>query len=126
MRELGPGVSKVGVGEPVILSWIKGSGANVLATVYRENGRAIDAGGITTFARHTIVSENRLTRLPAEMPLREAALVGCPVPTGVGAVINTAGARPGQSVACSVRVAWVAAPWRARGSRDVIRSLPWT
>ena len=54
VRELGPGVRKVRVGEPVVLSWIKGSGANVFGTVYQENGRAINAGGVTTFARHTI------------------------------------------------------------------------
>ena len=46
-----------------------------------------------------MASENRLTPIPPAFPLREAALLGCPVPTGIGAVWNTAGARPGQSLA---------------------------
>lgn len=99
VREVGPGVAKVRPGDAVILSWIKGSGADVPRTAYGWNARSVNAGGITTFARLTVVSENRVTPLPAEFPLREAALLGCPLPTGMGAVVNTAGARPGQSVA---------------------------
>jgi S-(hydroxymethyl)glutathione dehydrogenase/alcohol dehydrogenase len=99
VREVGAGVQKVKAGDAVILSWIKGSGLNVPGTVYAWDGRAVNAGGVTTFMRHTIASENRLTPLPAGFPMREAALLGCPVPTGAGAVLNTAGARPGQSLA---------------------------
>jgi S-(hydroxymethyl)glutathione dehydrogenase/alcohol dehydrogenase len=99
VREVGPGVTRVRPGDAVLLSWIKGAGADVPGTVYDWKGRAVNAGGVTTFARHTVVSENRVTRLPPGFPLREAALLGCPVPTGVGAVLNTAGARPGQSLA---------------------------
>jgi S-(hydroxymethyl)glutathione dehydrogenase / alcohol dehydrogenase len=98
VREVGAGVSHVRVGDAVMLSWIKGPGANVPSTVYEWNGRKVNAGGVTSFARFTVVSENRLTPLPADFPLRQAALLGCPVPTGVGAVLNTAGARPGQSL----------------------------
>jgi len=99
VRERGAGVAKVCEGDAVILSWIKGSGANAAGTTYNWNGRKVNAGGVTTFARFTVVSENRLTRLPANFPLPEAALLGCPVPTGVGAVVNSALARPGQSIA---------------------------
>ncbi|HEX8136018.1 MAG TPA: zinc-binding dehydrogenase [Pyrinomonadaceae bacterium] len=96
--DVGPGVTKVRAGERVILSWIKGSGADVPGTVYQWNDRAVNAGGITTFSRHAIVSENRLTPLPKDVPARIAALMGCAVPTGVGAVFNTARPRPGQSM----------------------------
>lgn len=99
VRELGAGVHKVRAGDAAILSWLKGSGADVPNTLYRWNGRTVNAGGVTTFARFTVVSENRLTVLPPDFPLRDAAPLGCPVPTGVGAVVNTAGARPGQSIA---------------------------
>ncbi|MBY0522083.1 MAG: zinc-binding dehydrogenase [Gemmataceae bacterium] len=99
VRELGTGVRKVQTGDAVILSWLKGSGADIPGTVYAWNGRDVNAGGVTTFSRFAVVSENRLTRLSPDFPLREAALLGCPVPTGVGAVVNTAAARPGQSVA---------------------------
>jgi S-(hydroxymethyl)glutathione dehydrogenase / alcohol dehydrogenase len=99
VREVSPGVHKVKEGDAVILSWIKGVGLNVPGTVYHWNGKPVNAGGVTTFSRHTVVSENRLTPMPAGFPMREAALLGCPVPTGVGSVWNTAGARPGQSLA---------------------------
>lgn len=97
--ETAPGTTRVKPGDRVILSWIKGSGANVAGTVYDWNGRAVNAGAITTFQRHAVVSENRLTVVPDGLPMATAALVGCAVPTGVGVVFNTAAARPGQSLA---------------------------
>src|SRR5436305_440443 len=99
VREVGPGCTKVKPGGRVILSWIKGSGADVPGTVYDWNGRKVNAGGITTFATRSVISENRLTVVPDGMPLRLAALVGCAVPTGAGVIFNTARPRPGQSVA---------------------------
>lgn len=98
VREVGPGVTKVKPGDRVILSWIKGAGADVPGTVYGWNGRPVNAGGITTFATHSVVSENRLTPVPDGMPMRLAALVGCAVPTGAGVIFNTARPKPGQSV----------------------------
>jgi S-(hydroxymethyl)glutathione dehydrogenase/alcohol dehydrogenase len=97
--ETGPGVAKVKPGDRAILSWIKGNGADVPGTVYGWQGRSVNAGGITTFSRHAILSENRLTPLPAGVSMRQAALLGCAVPTGVGVVFNTAQPRPGQSLA---------------------------
>lgn len=99
VREVGPGVGKVKPGDSVILSWIKGSGADVPGTVYNWNGRTVNAGAITTFAAHSVISENRLTVIPDGLSMRHAALVGCAVPTGAGVVINTAQPRPGQSLA---------------------------
>src|SRR5262245_7910983 len=97
--EVGPGVTKVRAGDRVILSWIKGSGVNVAGSTYCWGGRTVNAGAITTFSRYSVVSENRLTALPKAVAMREAALLGCAVPTGAGAVFNTAGARPGASLA---------------------------
>jgi S-(hydroxymethyl)glutathione dehydrogenase / alcohol dehydrogenase len=103
VRDVGLGVSKVKPGDLVILSWIKGSGADVPGTIYDWQGRKVNAGGITTFARHSVISENRLTVIPPSLgeglPERLVPLLGCAVPTGVGAVVNTAQARPGQSLA---------------------------
>jgi S-(hydroxymethyl)glutathione dehydrogenase / alcohol dehydrogenase len=99
VQEVGPGVSRCRPGDRVALSWIKSSGADVPGTVYRWNDRSVNAGGVTTFARHAVVSENRVTVLPPDFDLGDAALLGCAVATGVGAVLNTAGVRPGQSVA---------------------------
>jgi S-(hydroxymethyl)glutathione dehydrogenase/alcohol dehydrogenase len=99
VRDLGPGVGKVKPGDRAILSWIKGSGADVSGSVYRWNGRSVNAGAITTFGRYSVISENRLTVVPEDLPMRLAALVGCAVPTGFGVVFNTAQPRPGQSLA---------------------------
>lgn len=97
--ETSPGITKVKAGDPVILSWIKGSGLNVPGTVYSWNGRPVNAGGVTTFQRHAVVAENRLTRIPEGLPMTEAVMLGCALPTGLGAVVNTANPSAGQSVA---------------------------
>lgn len=96
--EVGPGAAKIKPGERVILSWIKGSGAEAGGTVYRWDGRDVNAGPVATFSRHAVVSENRLTRLPDDVPAGPAALLGCAIPTGVGSVLNAARAKPGQSL----------------------------
>ena len=97
--EVGEGVTKVRPGDRVVLTWIKGQGADVPSTVYREGATAINSGAISTFMRHTITCESRLVPLPAEMPLGEAALLGCAVPTGAGIVLNSAKMDRGASVA---------------------------
>lgn len=96
--ETGPGVSRVKAGDSVILSWLKGSGANVAGTVYDWDSQPVNAGAVTTFQRHAIISENRLTPLPTDFPRDLAALIGCAVPTGFGVVFNAAQARAGQSI----------------------------
>jgi S-(hydroxymethyl)glutathione dehydrogenase/alcohol dehydrogenase len=97
--EVGSEIKKVAVGDQVIVSWIKGSGGDVPGTVYEGNGQKINAGGATTFARHAVISENRLTVIPEGVSLRDASYIGCAVPTGIGAVVNTAQPQPGQSLA---------------------------
>ncbi|MBI5569127.1 MAG: zinc-binding dehydrogenase [Desulfomonile tiedjei] len=97
--ETSPGVTKVKTGDRAILSWIKGSGCDVLGTVYQWNGRNVNAGGITTFSRHAVIAENRLTPLRDGVSMEDAALMGCAVPTGLGVVFNTLAPRPGQAVA---------------------------
>ncbi|MCM8746665.1 Zn-dependent alcohol dehydrogenase [Thermomicrobium sp. CFH 73360] len=54
--------------------------------------------GVSCFAEYTVVPEQGLLKLPADVPLDRAALVGCGVTTGVGAVLFAAGVRPGESV----------------------------
>lgn len=55
--------------------------------------------GVSCFAEYTVVPEQGLLKLPDDIPLDRAALVGCGVTTGVGAVLFAAGVRPGDSVA---------------------------
>src|SRR5262249_31605556 len=97
VREVGPGVDRVKPGDHAVLSWIKGAGADVTGTVYGWGGRQVNAGAITTFSRYAVLSANRRTRLPEAVPLREAALLGCAVATGLGSVLNTGEAGPGRS-----------------------------
>ncbi len=55
--------------------------------------------GLASFAEQLLVHENYLVKVTPEMPLDKAALIGCGVTTGVGAVLNTAGVRAGETVA---------------------------
>ena len=55
--------------------------------------------GLGTFSTRTVVQRASLVPIAQDMPLDKAALIGCGVMTGVGAVINTAGVEPGSSVA---------------------------
>ncbi|MBV8692577.1 MAG: Zn-dependent alcohol dehydrogenase [Actinobacteria bacterium] len=54
---------------------------------------------LSSFAEQLLVHENMLVKIRPDMPLDKAALIGCGVTTGVGAVINTAQVRPGDVVA---------------------------
>ena len=54
--------------------------------------------GLGGFAERALVHENQLALLPKEMPFAQAALLGCGVVTGAGAVLNTAGVSAGDSV----------------------------
>jgi S-(hydroxymethyl)glutathione dehydrogenase / alcohol dehydrogenase len=54
---------------------------------------------LASFAEMLLVHEHLLVKIRPDMPLDKAALIGCGVTTGVGAVLNTAGVRPGETVA---------------------------
>jgi S-(hydroxymethyl)glutathione dehydrogenase/alcohol dehydrogenase len=55
--------------------------------------------GLATFAEEMLVHENAIVKINPDIPMDRAALVGCGVPTGVGAVIRTAKVPEGASVA---------------------------
>jgi S-(hydroxymethyl)glutathione dehydrogenase / alcohol dehydrogenase len=97
--EVGSAVTKVKVGDKVVLSWIKGTGIEAGGAVYDWDGKKVNAGGVTTFQRHSVVSENRLTLLPPDLPMDIAVLLGCAAPTGMGAVYNVLKVQPGDAVA---------------------------
>ncbi|MGE5595382.1 MAG: Zn-dependent alcohol dehydrogenase [Hyphomicrobiales bacterium] len=54
---------------------------------------------ISSYAEHMLLHENAVVKIREDMPLDRAALIGCGVMTGVGAVLNTAKIEPGSSVA---------------------------
>jgi S-(hydroxymethyl)glutathione dehydrogenase/alcohol dehydrogenase len=55
--------------------------------------------GTSTFAQYTVVPEIALAKVRRDAPLDKVCLLGCGVTTGIGAVLNTARVRPGESVA---------------------------
>jgi S-(hydroxymethyl)glutathione dehydrogenase/alcohol dehydrogenase len=71
--------------EPPKLSW-KGAPVNQFAN-------------LSAYAEQMLVHENALVRVRDDMPLDRAALIGCGVTTGVGAVLNTARVEAGATVA---------------------------
>lgn len=64
------------------------------------NGKPLNHySGISGFAEYAVVSELSLVPIPKSVPLLDAAIMGCAVVTGFGAVVNTAGDVAGKSVA---------------------------
>src|SRR4029077_13037020 len=64
-----------------------------------RNGVALFQGfGLGGFAEQALIHENQLAVIPKEMPFAPAALLGCGVVTGAGAVLNTANVCAGDSV----------------------------
>lgn len=96
--EIGPGVRHTKAGDKVVLHWRKGRGIESAVPSYSWRGKKLNAGWVTTFNRHAVVSENRLTVIPPESDMEVAALFGCAVTTGFGVVQNNAKLRIGESV----------------------------
>ena len=97
--EVGPGVSKVKVGDEVILGWIKSDGIDALGAKYTCNGQIINSGKVTTFSNYSVVSESRLVKKPFGLPFDIAVLFGCALPTGAGMVLNELNPPSSSSVA---------------------------
>jgi S-(hydroxymethyl)glutathione dehydrogenase/alcohol dehydrogenase len=95
--EAGPGVRQVKSGDRVVLHWRKGPGIESPVPAYSWKGKKLNAGWITTFNEHAVVSENRLTVIPADSELDVAALFGCAVTTGFGVIQNNAKVKIGES-----------------------------
>lgn len=118
VAEVGPDVNLVRVGDRVALSLLRQcghcyfcsigmpyhcEGQFALATesrLYNRAGVALRDGelGASAFAEEAIVDQSQLVVIPDDVPLDRACLLACGVITGAGAVINTAGVRPGNSV----------------------------
>ena len=122
VEQVGPGVRGLAPGDHVVLSWLPYCGACARCISGRPNlcermqtfdeGRLADgtsrmhADGVdvshnvpSSFAERAVVPANTAIAIDPSLPLEQAALLGCAVMTGVGAILNTARVRPGQSVA---------------------------
>jgi S-(hydroxymethyl)glutathione dehydrogenase/alcohol dehydrogenase len=120
VAEIGPDVGQFRVGDHVVGSLAQSCGAcpncqsgrsfqcqHPEATVRRpteaprlsRNGQALHQSlGLGGFAQRALVHENQLAIVPREMPFAQAALLGCGVVTGAGAVLNTASVAAGDTV----------------------------
>jgi S-(hydroxymethyl)glutathione dehydrogenase/alcohol dehydrogenase len=118
---VGPGVVNLAPGDPVILSWAPTcrrcrycvSGRPVLCENKPPRGCMADGttrmrlrgqpvyhyGYVATFASETVVAESCAIKIRRDMPLDRAALIGCSVMTGAGAVLNTAQVPAGAGMA---------------------------
>ncbi len=122
VESVGAGVRELRAGDHVILSWAPTCGRCHYCVIGRPNlcekrlpGRGLLPDGTTrmalggkpvyhyghvaTYASRTVVHESSAIRIDPAMPLDRAALVGCSVMTGVGAVLNTARVPAGASMA---------------------------
>jgi S-(hydroxymethyl)glutathione dehydrogenase/alcohol dehydrogenase len=98
VAEVGPGVTTVAPGQRVVMHWMPGAGRQSDPPVYRWHGATLNAGWVTTFNERAVVSENRVTPIPDDLPLDVATLFGCALTTGFGVVVNDAGVKIGESV----------------------------
>lgn len=124
VRELGPGVVDLKVDDHVVFSYVPmcgrclccatgrpalcetGAASNTAGTLLRGGMRFAKGEqrlrhhlGVSAFSQFTVAAEESLVRIDPAVPLAVAALFGCAILTGVGAVINMAKVTPGQPVA---------------------------
>jgi S-(hydroxymethyl)glutathione dehydrogenase/alcohol dehydrogenase len=96
--ETGEGVRTVKKGDKVVMHWRPSNGIQSQTPSYRWNGKTVNAGWVTTFNDYAVVSENRLTPIPADFDSKLAPLFGCAITTAIGVVNNNAQVKVGQSV----------------------------
>ena len=125
VEEAGAGVTDLKRGDHVVLVFIPscgfcgpcaegrpalceaGAASNTAGTLlsgerrlFREDGSLVNHHmGCSAFAEYAVVSRRSAVKIDPDLPLDEAALFGCAVLTGVGAVVNTAQVRAGNTVA---------------------------
>ena len=65
-----------------------------------QDGKSLEQfANLGSFAEFILVHEHALVKIREDMPMEQAALIGCGVVTGVGSVIHTAQVQPGETVA---------------------------
>jgi alcohol dehydrogenase len=65
----------------------------------KDGSKILHYLGVSGFSQYTVAVQESLIKIDKNVPLAEAALFGCGIITGVGAVVNTAKVQPGEPVA---------------------------
>lgn len=101
IEKVGIGIKKFKVGEKVILSWIndKKNQKNVSGYLCYKK-KKINYGPISTFSNYSLISEDRVYKLPKTIEFKNGFLFGCAIPTGMGIVVNEA--KPKKKDTCLV------------------------
>ena len=86
-------------GEPFLCSRRPVRGPRDEPALTWRGGRVQQFAGLATYAEEMLVHQNALVRIGDDIELDRAALIGCGVTTGLGAVLNTAAIEPGSTVA---------------------------
>tara|TARA_B100000989_G_scaffold299062_1_gene292743 strand:- start:3893 stop:4912 length:1020 start_codon:yes stop_codon:yes gene_type:complete len=87
--KVGKNVKGFKLGDKVFLSWIKKNNRDCSNISYSYKKIKINAGKVTTFCSHSIVSANRVYHLPKSVNFKVGALLGCAFPTGFGMVLKS-------------------------------------
>ena len=98
VQEIGSGVTNVKVGDKVVMHWRVGKGIDAPFPKYIYNGKAMSSGKVTTLSEYSIVSENRITKVPINTSNELCALLGCGLTTALGIINNEAHLKFGESV----------------------------
>ena len=98
VREVGPLVTRVKEGDHVVCHWRPSPGILGPCPTYDWKGIQVNAGHITTFSQHSIISETRLTPIDRKYGHEVSALMADTITTGFGVISNDAKVRVGQSV----------------------------
>jgi Zn-dependent alcohol dehydrogenase len=98
VEDIGAGVTKVKKGDKVIMHWRKGDGIESDFPTYVFKGKPMRSGKVTTLSEQAIVSENRVTPVPADTPNELCALLGCGLSTALGTINDEAIVKFGESV----------------------------
>jgi len=99
VKEIGPGVTTVKEGDKVVMHWRPGSGIESEFPRYHLGDKIISSGKCTTLSEFSIVSENRLTKVPSDTPTVLAAMLGCSLTSAMGIIDNECNLKFGESVA---------------------------
>jgi len=98
VEEIGEGVTRVKVGDKVVMHWRVGAGIESPFPTYIVDGKPVTSGKVTTLSEYSIASENRLTVVPADADEYLCALLGCGLTTALGTINNEVDLKFGESI----------------------------